>query len=95
MAVDLPCRLYVSTAGPRCQWTAHFIYGIMPDYNYLADYKVQRLQYLQSLAAIQTNLKIIQQTVLLASGVQQCVEPFPHLAVQHACLSTWPMATCL
>ena len=37
------------------------IYGILSDYNYLADYKVQRLQYLQSLAAIQKPEKIIRQ----------------------------------
>ena len=81
-------------ADPRCQWTAH-VYTESCRITIIL--QITRCNDCNTFKVWQPykNLKIIKQTVLLASGVQQCVEPFPHLAAQHACLSTWPMATCL
>ena len=60
----------------------------------LADYKVQRLQYLQSLAAIQKPIKRIRQQHYLQVATTM-MDTFPYLAALHACLCIWPTATCL
>ena len=44
--------------------------------NYLANYKVQLLQYLRSLAAAQLSIKNNSTTVQIASGVQRCGKRF-------------------
>ena len=63
-------------------------------YDYLEDYKVQRLQYLQILAAIQKPIKIIRQQQYLQVATTM-MDTFPYLAALHACLCIWPTATCL
>ena len=63
-------------------------------YDYLADYKVQRLQYLQSLAAIQKSTKKNCQQHYLQVATTM-MDTFPYLAALRACLCIWPTATCL
>ena len=92
MAVDSPCRFYVSTGCPTGANGQPMYVNTESCRTIL--YKVQQLQYFQDLAAIQKS-KNNSTTILLASGVQQCVEPVPGLAAQHACLGIWRVATCL
>ena len=63
-------------------------------YDYFADYKVQRLQDLQSLAAIQKPIKRIRQQHYLQVATTR-MDTFPYLAALYACLCIWPSATCL
>ena len=82
-------------ADPKCQWTAHACTESCRT-------TTCRLQgatiATPSKSGSQTKSKNSSTTVLLLSGVQQWWddgEPLPYLAAQHACLSNWPMATCL
>ena len=82
-------------ADPRCQWTAHACTESCRT-------TTCRLQgatiATPSKSGSQTKSKIIQQQYYLQVACNNggtMAEPLPYLAAQHACLSTWPMATCL